>query len=121
VDDGNDAAIGDTSAPQNIVVDPGDVQDFKREALDEPAHLETDIGFELGRAVAVLDPHRRWPAIPRTRAEMLAMFQDLAADAELIWVVACYGDHTLTDEEVLSSLRRWNDRHRRVILAQGPD
>lgn len=39
------------------------------------------------------------------------LFKQLGAQSDLLDIIRSYGD-TLTDEEVLSALRRWNEQQR---------
>jgi hypothetical protein len=79
----------------------------QQEALD----LAADLGFELGSAMAILGSKGDRSVITRPGAELLSVFEELGADAELIWIVASFGD-TRNEEQTLAALRQWNDRNR---------
>jgi hypothetical protein len=80
-------------------------------ALGATDDLIVDIGYELGRAAAILAVDDQRTIVPRPGPDLISLFEDLGADAELIWILASFG-HTLSDREVLVALCRWNERRK---------
>ena len=90
-------------------------------AAIHPTDVTVDIGFELGRAAAVLAADDRRAILPRPGAQLISLFEDLGADAELIWILASFG-HTLSDRAVLAALSQWNERRRlQSIISERPE
>jgi hypothetical protein len=80
-------------------------------ALGAADDLIVEIGYELGRAAAILAPDDQRTIAPRPGYDLISLFEDLGADAELIWILASFRD-TLSDQEVLVALCRWNERRK---------
>jgi hypothetical protein len=89
----------------------GVVDEVPPSAQRDSLNLTVDIGFEFGRAMAILGCKSDRPVIPRPGADLLTAFEELGADAELIWIIASFGC-THSQEQTLAALRQWNNRSR---------